>query len=411
MGSTDNETDSSMDDILDSIRQIISEEPIDDEMPAKHARQPGQAGDPAKPGLSEQAPENLTNQLAEALVRETPPKPSGAIPPAPSATAAKTPEAAPPQSPPSPSENIMELTKPLPAGEPPSSVSQPAPPQVSQPAPAPAQMPSQQATPVQLTTPVNHVGSAPVSQPVGQTAGQPQPKQTASQPQTPAANITAPHPSAPQPDATQSDQPAVARLTPAQSTSVVPDEGAPVKATLSDPAIAPVSQPQPNGLDALQQALQGVSSSTPDKSAGPIVDLTPVAKSVEEPRPVETEPVKEATSEPEAIKPDKSIIEDAANDAADAVTREVTEQDVTEQDVTEQDVTGQDVTGQDVSEEVTGNDKAAADEAQAGAISPTERALRDLVKPMIKNWLDDNMPRLVKDSLREELDQPKKSDD
>ena len=47
--------------------------------------------------------------------------------------------------------------------------------------------------------------------------------------------------------------------------------------------------------------------------------------------------------------------------------------------------------------------------AATSELSPTEQAMRDLLKPMIKSWLDENMPRMVEEVLRQEVEATRKS--
>ena len=49
--------------------------------------------------------------------------------------------------------------------------------------------------------------------------------------------------------------------------------------------------------------------------------------------------------------------------------------------------------------------------SKLASLSPTEQAMRDLLKPMITDWLDANMPRLVEEVLREDIEIVRKSDE
>ncbi len=369
----DKDSDSSMDDILDSIRQIISEEPAGNETPAKHGEQAGQTD------ASDNKSPDLTHKLAGALGSKPPVNQSPAdAAPADVAPAAMPPEVdvAPTPSGAIPRQPDMAPTPPGPVPPVPLPLAQNQQPRT--PPPPPPTPPKRAGKIMDLTEPLpNGAQRAPDPRHMTRPAPEPAPS---SAPGNVAENVSQALANSPVADQSVADQ-SVADQSVADK-SVTESPGL-LKTPVSDGDADDVPQDGPNDVDALQDALQGVTTTISGPHDEPPLESgadagTPrddAALGPAEPgmSDVPPPPVGASDAEPTLLEPEMALTAAAAVASGPA-------------------------------------EPVPADAISPTDISPTERALRDLVKPMIKAWLDENMPRLVEEALRDEFGQTKKSD-
>ena len=447
MGSTEHE-DSGMEDILDSIRRIISDEPLENELPqATIAQAPpqvraraentpvvpgpsvvpgGAAGPtmaaaalpnanglnptppPAVPAPASSAPANNTNvtsQLANALENRPPQAaPTEPVRPTPAPVNAGPVDAG-MHNPiePNSGDAIMDLTHPVsgPVGVPASQV----------PAQAPAIVQPTQGQPSTSNAPENNQEPARPMTMRTQVEGP-----TASPPQTPMP---------PQEIIQTGEEPAVASMTSQQFNSpTMNGSPAPAQATPSDVAQASQAQAspaQPSPAQASPAQASSPPAAAPAVASGLSREISPTAK----PLPSDNKPVwhddadTETAPQPTEATPKSNGI-NALNDALDGVSiatphaQSPAEQvgggttaelppPVIPTVVQPHDQSGEKTDSVDAS-------PAAVLPNEGAERSPTEQAMRDLLKPMIKTWLDDNMPRMVEEVLRDEVRLAAKSD-
>ena len=449
MGSTEHE-DSGMEDILDSIRRIISDEPLENELPqaaiaqappqvtARAETTPGGPGSsaapsgagsagapaatspnvnginpatpPAFPATARSAPANnanVTSQLANAL-ESHPPQPAPTPPVAPTAAPYNAPTAAPHNAAPvddgihnslnSRSGNdIMDLTHPVsvPISQEPA-IAPPSPMQPDAPQTAGMDQPAQ--TPSTTNNAPTNIGVPPMPMPT------PTPTRVEGAYVRPQQ---APLP--PQEKIQTVEEPAVASMTPQQFNS-------PPMSESPTPAQAiPKGAAQPSPVQASPPA--GAAPATASPLNG---ELSPSANPLRsENKPVWRDDVDAAPQTTEPTPKSNGI--NALNDALVGVSIATPHaQSPAEQEdegttaelnspVIPTDVQPLDQSGENA-ESIAASSY--ADLPDEGAKrSPTEQAMRDLLKPMIKTWLDDNMPRMVEEVLRDEVRLAGKSDD
>jgi cell pole-organizing protein PopZ len=251
---------------------------------------------------------------------------------------------------------------------------------------------------------------APAATPAAAFEVAPAPASAPSQPASPAftASIFASPPVAPV-AAPASASPAPAafeQAMPAQDTRRMPEMAAPATAATRDDITSPPSASIAEPAAALLEQLARSSSAVaPEPLVQPARE--PIAEPAAAPSSISPAPAAQADGEPAAAEHVEAILEPAAEAAAPA-----------EQDADFEDH-GQGAEASPHSAEpapralVTNSarETAAAPPANEGHMPRTmEDTVADLLRPMLRSWLSENMPRIVERALRKELEESNRTE-